>query len=404
MHEGNATSVKAGTQLRPTDTARGPRMPIRVCVIAINELQYNSNVLDLAEILARHGWAVDVFARFHDAGLHSHRGFRCRELPRGASDIATARFALAQTVGRYDIFIGMNSTGLLLCLFARALQSRGICVYYALELDAPGYTLGFSTFASMVRKAGLRRSDVIVATGPERADILHSWFPRLSRPLVMWNSPLAVPEVLNGRLRALLAQESPLWSRPDRHIVLYHGAIVHATAVDTIVRASRLWNADACLVVMGFGDHALVELIRSEARQNPNIVYLSPISVPRRTLLEYVRDASVGLVLYRYTEHGDPNLVYATPNKLFDFMASGVPVVCSNNPSMMRVEEEGWGRCVDPDDPVGVAEAVDQCIAERSARAGIAIRLFLAEYAFERGAEGLVQLIENQFPRATGAP
>ena len=54
-----------------------------------------------------------------------------------------------------------------------------------------------------------------------------------------------------------------------------------------------------------------------------------------------------------------PNYVDSYPTKIFDYMALGVPVLCSDFPLYRRlVEETGCGRCVDPTRADLVAEAI----------------------------------------------
>jgi glycosyltransferase involved in cell wall biosynthesis len=66
--------------------------------------------------------------------------------------------------------------------------------------------------------------------------------------------------------------------------------------------------------------------------------------------------ASVGLVLY----HPIPNAVAAQPNKLFEYMAAGLPVVVSNFPLWRTlVVENGCGLCVPPDDVDAIARAIE---------------------------------------------
>lgn len=54
-----------------------------------------------------------------------------------------------------------------------------------------------------------------------------------------------------------------------------------------------------------------------------------------------------------------PNYVESYPTKLFEYMAMGIPIITSHF-ALYRsiVEETGCGLCVDPDDPVAIADAI----------------------------------------------
>jgi glycosyltransferase involved in cell wall biosynthesis len=55
-----------------------------------------------------------------------------------------------------------------------------------------------------------------------------------------------------------------------------------------------------------------------------------------------------------------PNHVNAQPNKIFEYMASGIPVIGSNFPLWKEIiEENNCGICVDPTNPRKIAEAIE---------------------------------------------
>jgi glycosyltransferase involved in cell wall biosynthesis len=70
---------------------------------------------------------------------------------------------------------------------------------------------------------------------------------------------------------------------------------------------------------------------------------------------------SLGVILFQpYWWNDYTNL----PDKLFDFMATGLAVIASRFPEMGRVvEEAGCGWLVDPADPAAVAEAMELALA-----------------------------------------
>jgi glycosyltransferase involved in cell wall biosynthesis len=55
-----------------------------------------------------------------------------------------------------------------------------------------------------------------------------------------------------------------------------------------------------------------------------------------------------------------PNHIDAQPNKVFEYMSAGVPVIASHFPLWREiVEGNQCGLCVDPHEPEQIAEAID---------------------------------------------
>ena len=98
-----------------------------------------------------------------------------------------------------------------------------------------------------------------------------------------------------------------------------------------------------------------------------------------------------------------------TPNKLFEAMAAGVPVVASDLPGMAPIVRgdragAGVGRLVDPTDPGAIAAALrailDAPPEDRRALRATALRMAHETYSWEAQAERLFA----EYGRLTGRP
>lgn len=77
--------------------------------------------------------------------------------------------------------------------------------------------------------------------------------------------------------------------------------------------------------------------------------------VGREKARDILANVRAGLVLF----HPVPNHVRAQPNKLFEYMAAGLPLIASDFPLWREiVDGAGCGLLVNPEDPVAIAEAM----------------------------------------------
>ena len=117
--------------------------------------------------------------------------------------------------------------------------------------------------------------------------------------------------------------------------------------------------------------------------------------VSREEVNRILEHVMAGILLYAPV----PNYVSAMPNKLFEYMASGIPVVCSHFPVWKQIiEETGGGMCVDPEDPEAIAQALRWMLThpEEARRMGERGRqLVLSTYNWDKEAERLVQLYQQ---------
>ena len=115
----------------------------------------------------------------------------------------------------------------------------------------------------------------------------------------------------------------------------------------------------------------------------------------RDEVVRYLQRARVGLLLF----HPKPDHLEALPNKLFEYMAAGLPIVASAFPLWREIITLcRCGVLVDPLDANAIAEAVTRLIEhpEEAERMGKAGRIAVQErYNWEAEAGQLVDLYER---------
>jgi len=120
--------------------------------------------------------------------------------------------------------------------------------------------------------------------------------------------------------------------------------------------------------------------------------------VGREDVREILSRVRAGLVLF----HPMPNHVRAQPNKLFEYMAAGLPVIASDFPLWREiVEGAGCGLLVDPRDPRAIAGAMQWILDNPDEAAAMGRRgraAVEARYNWEAESEKLIALYRRLMP------
>jgi glycosyltransferase involved in cell wall biosynthesis len=207
-----------------------------------------------------------------------------------------------------------------------------------------------------------RQVDLLVTVNDAYADILAPLLG-VPRPVVVRNCPDVFhpgdedPDLIRRAL-GLPATTA---------IVLYQGGLMTERGIEQSMDAI-LDVPDAHLVLMGFGTMAAVYRARGASPPYADRVsFIDP--VPPEELLAWTASADVMLMAIQPTTL---NHRHTTPQKLWEAIATGVPVVASELPGMAAViREVGCGVTCDPTDPAAIAAAIrgllDQSPEEREA-------------------------------------
>ena len=214
-------------------------------------------------------------------------------------------------------------------------------------------------------------------------------------PVVLLNCPPAWHPEAPGPIRSERLADA-LGMTPDarRPIVLYQGAFRVDQGIEELVAATdepAFRATGAVTAFLGFGH--LRDWLEAEAAARPGRIAVLP-AVPEDELLEWTAGADVAFV-------GAPprtlNQRLTLPNKLFQSLMAGVPIVVGTGTEHCRLAtSEGVGRCCDVDAPGAIAAAIAELLgADPADRAALRARcrsVALERYSWEATRGGLVEL------------
>lgn len=242
-------------------------------------------------------------------------------------------------------------------------------------------------------------SGFLAVSDPVAKLVAQRW--KFDRPAVLLNCPPAWrPDEPGPPVSGLVREATGI--APERPIVLFQGGFSIDRGLEELVAAIRepaLRDLGAVAVFMGYG--RLQEYLDAAASAQPDLIKVLP-AVPVDELLPWTASADVSFV-------GQPprtlNHAMNLPNKLFESLMAGVPVVVSKGNEQCRlVTAEAVGSCADIDDPAAIAAALAAILAgtaeERGTLRAHCRMVALTTYTWDQNAGGLVDL----YRRMAAAP
>jgi glycosyltransferase involved in cell wall biosynthesis len=168
----------------------------------------------------------------------------------------------------------------------------------------------------------------------------------------------------------------------DQFVVLYAGAHGMSNDLDVALAAVKILQDSGKtsrirLVFLGDGKDKPMLVKSSEQMHLSNVLFLPPIS--KAHMPEALAGADACLAILKPLD--EYKTVY--PNKVFDYMAAGRPILLAID-GVIRdvVEQAGCGLFVQPGDPQALAGAIRELALDRekSRRMGLAGRAYLEEH------------------------
>ena len=141
--------------------------------------------------------------------------------------------------------------------------------------------------------------------------------------------------------------------------VCYIGGISAIRGIREVVAAMEISRSGARLNIGGRFENTALE---TEVKNSPGWEKVNELGFVDRSGVREVLGRSVGgLVTFLPL----PNHVDAQPNKMFEYMSAGIPVIASDFPLWREIiEGADCGLCVDPAVPAEIAAAIDRLVEE----------------------------------------
>lgn len=299
-----------------------------------------------------------------------------------------------------DVYHGHDFSGIGAALRARRRNASAQVIYDSHELYTEAGTLGsrpriVKWIIGRFERRAYREADALVTVNRQLAAELHRRYG--SKPTVLVHNcpPLWPPDAPR---HDLIRQACDV--APDAPVALYQGGLTEVRGIRQITEALLLPGLERLQVaIMGFGP--MEDEIRGWASSErfDGRLHLLPAVAPDE-MDAWVASADVSLMP---NQPENRNEWLSTPNKLFESIAVGVPVVSSDFPMRREIvlgnPEGPLGALCDPVDPASIAAAILSIIdappEERDAMRGRCLAAAAREWNWARQEAALLDLYRS---------
>jgi glycosyltransferase involved in cell wall biosynthesis len=360
---------------------------MRVAVSVTNDLATDQRVNKVCTTLAANGCEVVLIGRRLKSSPPVNRPYETKRMRlifnRSALFYAefNIRLFLLLLFTKADLFLSNDTDTLTACFLAAKLRRKQL-VFDAHEMfpEVPEVTT-----RPFVKACWTRIEDLL--------------FPKLRYCYTVCRS---IADVYNKKygIDMQVVRNIPPASRPThsdqkpfdaqgRKVILYQGAVNVGRGLEWMIDAMPLLNGFV-FVIAGDGD-ILNKLKASVAERHLSDRVIFAGRVPFEQLADYTACADIGVNLL---ENRGLNYYYSLPNRIFDFMRMGVPVLSTDFPEIRRVVQHyGTGVLINHYEPEYLAETIRNMAVQpvNPSRFETANR----ELTWENEAKTILQIIDN---------
>jgi glycosyltransferase involved in cell wall biosynthesis len=236
---------------------------------------------------------------------------------------------------------------------------RSVLIY-----DAHEYYAGLEIFQRkrfsrflwlLTERIALRQVRVLLTVSEKLGERFRNRYSDLEQVQIIRNLPRyerADPNLVRLHLR-----------KNEDKIIIYQGHFKPGRGLEKLIQAMVLTPARIKLHMIGNGElePVLKNLVLAE-HQEERIFFHD--FIPTTELISTSAQGDLGVVLF---EPSSLNYAAALPNKFFEYMMAGLPVLCSNIETFTcYIDKYQCGLCVDPDDITVLSQVITGMISDEN--------------------------------------
>jgi glycosyltransferase involved in cell wall biosynthesis len=339
---------------------------MNICHLTLNFIDYERRIKNQAESSAKSGHYIKIIAL----------GKSANKLVGAQNGISIRRIITPFTKGGPLKFIHFNLKVFLVLLFERlqivhchdlwtlpAVYFLRIIKKFNIVYDAHEYYEGLEIFnRNRIRKKlwmlaeqiAIRKVEVLITVSEPIAGLYHKKYPHLQKIEVIRNLP-------QKESHSESTNHNILPKTTDK-LIIFQGHFKPGRGLIKLIESMTLLDK-VHLVLIGGGE------IENDIREKiahfglKNKVSLIGY-IPTDQLITTTSRADLGVVLFEKTSL---NYTYALPNKFFEYIMAGIPILASNLDTFTEyLESYGLGMSVNPDNVEDIAQSIKLMLSDEN--------------------------------------
>jgi len=176
-----------------------------------------------------------------------------------------------------------------------------------------------------------------------------------------------------------------------KKIILYQGAVNVGRGIEWVIDAMPLIE-NAVLVIIGKGDiYSQLKLKVREMNLNNKVIFVGKVNPTE--LPAYTCSANIGLCLL---EPKGLSYYYSLPNRIFDFMAAGVPILATDFPEIANVvQTHCTGKVISHYEPAYLAETIQNMLSEWDEKEKERLKNLSKNFCWEKEEKKLISIFQQ---------